>query len=199
MDKHYRTLGLSPDATTQQVRNAYVKLAQEYNPDRYTDSAKKKWAQERMDEINTAFDAIMNYSRTGNAPQPENTNSASGNDRDDFYIYIRRLIQQGKYDTALNQLKRYVNEDDAEWQFLMGSAMYYSGYYSSSFEYFRRAAEKEPSNREYTATYNRMNSSRNGNVYSSPYSQQETYQFGGMCCDPCTVCQCLICMDCCCR
>ncbi|MBQ8604139.1 MAG: J domain-containing protein [Oscillospiraceae bacterium] len=191
MDNNYRIMGLAPGASEQEVKEAYRKLAQQYNPDKFTDSAQKKWAVEQMNRINRAYDAIMNYKRAGTTGQ--------GDDRSEFYVYIRRLIQQGQCDTAMQQLDTYRNEDEAEWQFLMGSTLYYRGYISQSYSYFEKAAQMEPSNREYTATYNRMNQNRNGNIYKSPYSQEQTFGGQMVCCDPCTVCQCLICMDCCCH
>lgn len=191
MDNNYRILGLEPGADAEKVQEAYRKLAIQYNPDKFTDINQKKWAQQQMEEINHAFDEIMNSLRTGKV--------SSNSDRDEFYIYIRRLIQTGDYRTAMDKLNSYPNTGEAEWQFLMGSALYYNGYISQSFDHFRLAAEMNPSNREYTATYNRMNRSRNGNIYSSPYSQEQTFQTGVLCCDPCTLCQCLICMDCCCN
>lgn len=190
MNDKYRIMGLAPDASERQVKEAYRRLAQQYNPDRFTDPAQKKWAREQLKQIDRAYDAIMNFKRTG---------SVTGDDRSEFYVYIRRLIQQGDFDTAMEQLEKYTNEDEAEWQFLMGSALYYRGYISRSYSYFERAAQMEPTHREYTATYNRMKQNREGNIYRSPYSQEQTFGGQMVCCDPCTVCQCLICMDCCCH
>lgn len=194
MDNNYRILGLAPGADVELVKEAYRRLAAEHNPDRYTDPNDKHMAQLRLDEINRAFDEIMNYLRAGTRPQQQ-----ANPDRDEFYVYIRRLIQQGQYDTAINQLSAYNNEDEAEWQFLMGSALYYNGYISQAYPYFQAAAQMDPYKREYNATFNRMNGNRGGNIYQSPYSADQTYQCGGFCCDPCTLCQCLICMDCCCH
>ena len=194
MDNNYRIMGLAPGATDRQVKEAYRKLAAQYNPDNFTDSAQKKWAAEQMQQINRAYDEIMNSTRTA-----EGTRADRNELGNEFYIYIRRLIQQGEYDTAMSQLEKFQNEDDAEWQFLMGSALYYRGFISRSYSYFEKAAQMNPDHREYTATYNRMKQSRNGNIYQSPYSQEQTFGGQVMCCDPCTVCQCLICMDCCCH
>ena len=192
MENNYRILGLSNGDDRTKVQEAYRRLSAQYNPDNFTDPAQKKWAQQQMDEINRAFDEIMNYLRSG-------TQNSEKSSRDEFYTYIRRTIQQGDYSAALNRLEKYRNENDAEWQFLMGSALYFSGMVSSSFPYFQRAAQMDPSNKEYHAAFERMNRSRNGDIFSSPYSQEQTYQSGVICCDPCTVCQCLICMDCCCH
>lgn len=190
MDNDYRVLGLESGADEEAVKRAYRALAARHNPDKFTNARDRARAERDMEQINRAFDRIMNRLRA---------EKSGGSDREQFYIYIRRLIQQGQYDSAINQLSAYNNEGEAEWQFLMGSALYYGGYISQSFPYFERAAQMDPSNREYSATFGRMRQNRQGNIYSSPYSGEQTYQMGGVCCDPCTVCQCLICMDCCCH
>ena len=192
MDENYRILGLEPGADEEAVKQAYRRLAYQYNPDNCTDYRDREYYRTKMEQINRAFDEIMNNLRTGKG-------GYGNSDRDEFYIYIRRLIQNGEYDRAINQLSAYNNEFEAEWQFLMGIALYYGGYISQSFPYFEKAAQMEPSNKEYNATFSRMRQNRQGNIYSSPYSNEQTYQMGGFCCDPCTVCQCLICMDCCCH
>ncbi len=198
MENNYRILGLVPGADKEAVQTAYRKLSAQYSPDNFTDPGQKKWARQQIDEIDKAYNAIMEQFNGVNAQSKRKTET-SGSDRDDFYVYIRRLIQNGEGETALQQLKKYTNEQDAEWQFLMGSALYYTGFVSKSYDYFAAAARMEPANREYTATYNRMSQNRTGNIYSSPYSPQQTYSTGMVCCDPCTVCQCLMCMDCCCH
>lgn len=194
MNKYYDILGVPFGCDEETVKNAYRQKAIDCNPDRFTDPVEKRGAQQKMDEINEAFDAIMNYLRAGTVANA----SADGDDASSFYTYIRRLIQEGSYRQAINELNTYNNEDEAQWQFLMGSALYYGGYVSQSYQYFQRAASMEPSNSEYSAAYHRMNQSRQGNIYGSPYSRQTTYTNAG-CCDPCTVCQCLMCMDCCCH
>ena len=65
MDNNYRILGLAPGADENAVKEAYRKLAIQYNPDKFADPAQKKWAQQQMDEINRAYDEIMNFYRSG--------------------------------------------------------------------------------------------------------------------------------------
>lgn len=187
---NYEILGLQYGASEEEVKNAYRQKAIDNNPDRFSDPVERRLAQQKMAEIDAAFDDIMNYLRTGNRSNP-------ADEADSFYKYVRSLIQNGQYQEAINQLNTYNNEGEAQWQFLMGSAMYYSGYISQAFPFFQRAVNMEPSNPEYSAAFNRMNQSRQGNIYGSPYSRQTTYSNSSGCCDPCTVCQCLMCMDCC--
>ncbi len=201
MENNYRILGLIPGADKEQVRLAYHRLSAQYSPDKFTDPAQKRWAQQQVEEIDKAYNELMDYfnrNETNNTGKHTGTET-TGSDKEDFYIYIRRLIQHGDTETALGQLKLYPNENEAEWQFLMGSALYYSGYISKSYDHFAAAARMQPYNKEYTATYNRMSQNRTGRFQSSPYTPQQTYSSGMICCDPCTVCQCLICMDACCH
>jgi len=39
MDNNYRIMGLAPGASEEQVKETYRKLAQQYNPDNFTDAA----------------------------------------------------------------------------------------------------------------------------------------------------------------
>ncbi|MES2785556.1 MAG: J domain-containing protein [Pseudomonadota bacterium] len=52
---HYQTLGVAPDASPDEVRRAYRKLAQKYHPDR---NAGKASAQAAMARVNGAYDVL---------------------------------------------------------------------------------------------------------------------------------------------
>lgn len=204
--KSYEVLGLTYGASEEEVKNAYRQLAIKNNPQQFQDPVEKRMAQQKMEEIDAAFDEIMNYLRAGTMPvesasgayNQSYTQNNSQRNEDGFYAYIRRLIQESNYDQAISQLNTQPNYDQAQWQFLMGSALYYKGFLNQSFPYFQRAVQLDPNNPEYSAAYGRLNQNRQGNIYGSPYPRQTTYATGG-CCDPCTVCQCLVCMDCCCH
>ena len=190
MEEYYRILGLNPDATEEEVLTAYRELAYRYNPDNYSEQRDKDQARETLALINDAFDRVMNYLRRGTDPRDN-----FADERREFYLYIRRLIQQGQYDTTINQLTAYNNEGEAEWQFLMGSALYYGGYINRSFEHFARANRLEPANSEYASAFNRMSAGRSGNINSSPFGGDFDVDFA-FCGDPCTLCQCLMCISC---
>ena len=50
---YYQILGVPRDATDEQVKKAYRKLAMQYHPDR--NPGKEKWANEKFKEINEAY------------------------------------------------------------------------------------------------------------------------------------------------
>ena len=55
----YKILDISPNATDDEVKSAYRELARKYHPDNYVNNPLADLAQEKMQQINEAYDAIM--------------------------------------------------------------------------------------------------------------------------------------------
>ncbi len=62
MNDPYKVLGLSPGASDDEVKKAYRKLAKKYHPDA---NPGDKVAEQKMKEINSAYDAIINKKAYG--------------------------------------------------------------------------------------------------------------------------------------
>ena len=65
MSDPYKVLGVSRSATDEEIKDAYRKLAKKYHPDQYTESPLKELADEKMKEINEAYDTITAQRRGG--------------------------------------------------------------------------------------------------------------------------------------
>jgi curved DNA-binding protein CbpA len=63
MANYYEILGVSKTASSAEVRQAYVRLAKERHPDRFTDPAEKARAHEFFKEVTTAFNTLSNDRR----------------------------------------------------------------------------------------------------------------------------------------
>ena len=64
IDDPYRVLGLSPNASDDEVKKAYRKLAMKYHPD---SNPGDKNAEQKMKEINAAYDQIVNKDKYANS------------------------------------------------------------------------------------------------------------------------------------
>lgn len=61
----YEVLGVSPQATDEEVKRAYRELVKKYHPDRYTDNPLADLAQDKFREVQDAYDVIMQERASG--------------------------------------------------------------------------------------------------------------------------------------
>lgn len=66
----YEVLGVSPNATPEEIKTAYRNLAKKYHPDNYVGNPLADLASEKMKEINQAYDAIKSGAADPTAEDP---------------------------------------------------------------------------------------------------------------------------------
>ncbi len=194
MSDPYSVLGVSPDASDEQIKRAYRELARKYHPDNYQNNPLADLAEEKMKEINQAYDSITKMRSGGSGGyqtqgsyQSQSAYQQRNSSGRTVYEQARQCINLGDLSRA-EQLLRSVPGQDAEWHFLTGSIAYRKGWLDEATQHFQMACNLDPSNGEYRQAVMMM---RQGGQAYRPYG----YGGGGIdTCDLCTMCMCMNCM-----
>lgn len=196
MKDPYSVLGVATNASDEEIKKAYRDLAHKYHPDNYHDNPLADLAQEKMKEINEAYDTITRQ-RAGGSSAGGNAYSGGWNpggnpgNSSGIYAEIRAAINAGQLDRAEQLLDSvHVGDRGAEWNFLMGSLYYRKGWMDEAVRFYRDAVQMDPNNMEYRQALNFM---LNGGAAYRP-AGYSTNGFNG-----CDMCSSLLCADCCCE
>lgn len=162
----YKVLGVSPDASDEDIKRAYRQLAKKYHPDRNPGDAE---AAKKMQEINAAYEQIKNPEKAGprgyGSQQGYGSQGSYGYDPfgeawrqaqqqaqgDQYQQAAEKYIRFGRYREALNALSSSA-EKNARWYYLSAIANNGLGNQVTALEHIRRAVSMEPDNAEYLRT-----------------------------------------------
>lgn len=194
MTDPYSILGVSSTASDDEIKRAYRELARKYHPDNYQNNPLADLAEEKMKEVNEAYDEInrmrsgggsgagayQSQSAYGYQQQRQSASSASP-----LYNRVRQAINGGDINGA-EQLLRQAPSQDAEWHFLSGCIAYRRGWLDEARQQYQIACNADPGNMEYRQALNMM--AQGGQAYR-PYGAG-----GGMSSADC--CTTMLCMNC---
>lgn len=154
----YSVLGVNQDASDAEIKKAYRELARKYHPDNYTNNPLADLAEEKMKEINEAYDIITKQRNGGGTQQSYGGYQSNqggyqqqrqyGGRSNPTYVRVRNMINSGDISTA-ERLLTEVPQRDGEWYFLSGSIAYRKGWLDEAMQNYSRAVQMEPSNVEY--------------------------------------------------
>ncbi len=195
----YEVLGLKRGASQEEIKTAYRALVKKYHPDRYQNNPLADLAEEKLREVNEAYDELMrnasSYDKTyGRGERQGYANGyAQGYDgmngraygTSSEYIEIRSAINMGNLAKAEQLLIKAPNRD-AEWYFLSGVLSYRKGYIDDALMNVRQAMDMAPDNYEFRTVYQRM--TQGGGMYASGSNVRG---YNSNFCADCITCYCL--------
>ncbi len=153
MKDPYQILGVSPNATDEEIKDAYRKLAKKYHPDLNQDKA---YAEQMMKEINSAYDTIQklrerntnqDYNQNNNYGYHNYNNSNSSNESQ-FYYQIEQMIRMRNFYAAKSLLNNSPNHD-SRWYYYNALASYGLGDIITAKEHIKIACNLDPYNPDY--------------------------------------------------
>lgn len=191
-DDPYRVLGLTPDASEEEVKRAYRQLAKQYHPDRNPGDAH---AAQMMNDINAAYDQIKNPPRRTAGYQSadpfagwyhQSDNGPNGSSMETARYYV----QMGAYRQAVSILNSMApSERTGQWYYLSAIANSNLGNRVLAYEQINQACRMEPDNAQYQMV--RQQIEQLGQAYEAG---QEHFHFTSF--DPCrTGLSCCICYN----
>lgn len=191
----YKVLGLGPDASDEDVKRAYRRLAKKYHPDL---NPGDEWAAKKMQEVNAAYEQIKNPDKArqqnpggyGGYSQYDPFGGFGGfggyqqrsySDGGDHYQQAAiNYIRFGRYQEAINALNNSTDRN-ARWYYLSAIANDGLGNQVTALEHIRRAVSMEPDNQEYLNLLNQIENG--GGAYRQQAGNFRGFRMGA---DPCT-------------
>jgi hypothetical protein len=195
MSDPYVILGIKSSASDEEVKKAYRDMVKKYHPDSYQNNPLSELAEEKMKEVNEAYDAIIRQRAGGQGyggsshrgyQSPGGGQSAYGSDP--LFHQVRQMIDVGR----LNEAQRLLDSSGArtaEWYYLMGSLSYRRGWLAEARDHFNMALRMEPGNLEYHQAVQYLDQQAGRGF--------QTYQRGGMSTSDC--CMGALCLNCLCN
>jgi molecular chaperone DnaJ len=175
----YEVLGISRDATDEEVKKAYRKLSRKYHPDANINNPHKDEAEEKFKEVQTAYRQIMDE-RTGRKRTTDYGGYGSQGAQNEYqenpeFQAAANYINAGHFREALNVLNN-MSARTALWYYLHAAANAGMGSTEEALRDARTACDMEPGNQEYQYLYQQIS----GGWYDY---MGRAYGYGG---SPCT-------------
>jgi len=193
----YEVLGIKPGASEAEIKAAYRELVKKYHPDKYQDNPLGNLAEEKMQEINQAYESLMgsksNRSSAGRGwnggPQyaGQTSQGAGYGSASPEFQNIRMAIDRGDLQAA-DAMLQGVRDRNGEWHYLYGMMQLRKGWFDEGVGNLQTAVSMDPGNYEYRNALNQVMNRTGGyqaNSYHRGYSDAQS-QF----------CQCMSCYCC---
>ncbi len=194
MGDPYKVLGVSPDASDEEIKRAYRRLAKKYHPDLNPGDQE---AARKMQEVNAAYEQIKNPEKAsqqsggyggygsygGGYYDPfggyRQQGSYGGQTGDQYQQAAYQYLRFGQYQQAVNALNNCTDRN-ARWYYLSALANDGLGNQVTALEHIRKAVSMEPDNMDYLNALNQIENG--GAAYRRQAGNFQGFDLGGSPC-----------------
>lgn len=146
MQEFYKILGVSPDASEEEIDRAYNQLKNKYSRERFYEGEIGNEAARNLTKLETAYSEIKaELRRVGTADKKDNID----------YSEIERMIKDGRIESAQSRLDD-LSERDAEWHYLQSVIFYKKNWTNESKKQLEIAMNMDPHNSKYSDAYTKL-------------------------------------------
>lgn len=124
----YKVLGIRPNASLDEIKDAYESLANTYSINDFNSSLEEPLVEDKLSEINEAYTILNNNFK---------------------YKNIRNLIENKQFLLAETELNLISDKSSPEWNYLQGFVLLKKGWFQAGVNHLKTAAELNPNNEEY--------------------------------------------------
>ena len=168
----YKVLGVSYNASDDEIKKAYRSLSRKYHPDANVGNPNQKEYEEKFKEVQQAYNMIMDQRQGKGQPQQSGSDDFWGfggqgfgaqgfgqrqtETKDDQYLRsAANYIQNGYYREGLNVLEQ-VQDRRGQWYYYSAFANYKVGNNAIAIDHARTACAFEPDNFYYANLLQRL-------------------------------------------
>ena len=174
----YSVLGVSRDASDEEIKKAYRRLSRKYHPDANINNPNKEQAEEKFKEVQQAYEQIMKEKEYGSSyggGYGGFTGRQTSGYQDEEAIRRQaaaNYIQSRHFQEAMNVLSSLKNRN-GEWYYLSAMTNMGLGNNVNALNDIRTAVNMEPDNMQYRMLLKRMEG-------GGTWYQEQQNPFGGM-------------------
>ena len=146
MQEYYEILGVSENATDEEVAAAYQKLRDKYSRERFYEGEAGNEAARNLTKVETAYSEIVADRKLHN--------NASDRSAEDF-TDIENAIKNGNLSAAQSGLDD-ITDRNAEWHYLQSVVFYKKNWINESKKQLEIAMNMDPHNEKYADSYTKL-------------------------------------------
>lgn len=147
----YQVLGISENASDEEIKKAYRSLAKKYHPDANINNPNQEEYTEKFKQVQQAYKMIMDMKKNGNSY----TNHSYQYQGDTSFNRLQECLQTGRYQEALMILDSIKNRNGT-WFYYSAIAHYGLGNTIQAKEFIEVAVKMEPHNMQFLMFYNQL-------------------------------------------